>query len=59
VANAGVILPLLDRRQRLGSAHPALLERAIEMVERRVPIPRQSAASSKGEDPQSRMKHRR
>jgi LuxR family transcriptional regulator, maltose regulon positive regulatory protein len=44
VANAGAILPLLHRQQRLGTAHPALLEHAIEMIERRVPIPRQSAA---------------
>ena len=44
VANAGAILPLLHRQQRLGTAHPALLEHAIEMIERRVPMPRQSAA---------------
>jgi LuxR family maltose regulon positive regulatory protein len=44
VANGGVILPLLHRQQRLGTAHPALLEHAVGMIEQRVPIPRQSAA---------------
>ena len=44
VANAGAVLPLLHRQQRLGTAHPALLEHAIEMIERRVAVPRQPAA---------------
>jgi LuxR family maltose regulon positive regulatory protein len=44
VANAGAILPLLHRQQRLGTAHPALLERAIEIVEERAPITRESTA---------------
>ncbi len=44
VANAGTILPLLHRHRRLGTAHSALLEQAIEMIEQRVPILRQSPA---------------
>jgi LuxR family transcriptional regulator, maltose regulon positive regulatory protein len=44
VANAGAILPLLHRQQRLGTAHPALLEHAIGMIEQRAPIPRRSPA---------------
>lgn len=44
VANAGAILPLLHRQQRIGTTHSALLEQAIGMIEQRVPIQRQSAA---------------
>jgi LuxR family transcriptional regulator, maltose regulon positive regulatory protein len=44
VANAAAILPLLHRQQRLGTAHSALLERTIGMIERRTPMPRQSVA---------------